>query len=110
MESNNNLIEYGKAPKHLWEFTEDDLKKATDEIYHKVRKRAWAGGSPVYYKIGKLFIAEYENGKKMVVESINGNRWKPENMMNKEIKNCLDQNKSFGIENNLHQKARKKLL
>ena len=69
---NENLVEYGTAKKDWWEFTEEDIKNAQDKIYKRVRERAWAVGSPVYYSVGQLVIAEYPGGKKMVVEKTDG--------------------------------------
>jgi hypothetical protein len=38
----------------------------------KIRDRAWAVGSPVYYGLSGLIIAEYQDGRKMIVEEVNG--------------------------------------
>lgn len=67
-----SLIQYGKAKKPVSEFTEEDFQKAADNIYWLVRKRAWAAGLPVYYSEGGKLVAEYESGRKMEVDVING--------------------------------------
>lgn len=67
-----NLIEYGEAKKPLSEFTEEDFQNAADNVYWFVRKRAWAAGSPVYYSEDGKIVAEYESGRKMEVDIING--------------------------------------
>jgi hypothetical protein len=72
METNNNFIEYGSALKNWWEFSESDIKMANEAIAKKVRERAWAVGSPVYYMLNGHIIAEYANGKKMIVEKKEG--------------------------------------
>ena len=48
-----------------------ELELFQEQFQKDVRQRAWANGSPVYYGIKGLIIAEYENGKKMVVEEVN---------------------------------------
>ena len=67
-----SLIEYGEAKKPLSEFTEEDFQNAAENVYWFVRKRAWAAGLPVYYGEGGKIVAEYESGRKMEVDIING--------------------------------------
>jgi len=68
----DRFIEYGKAKKPLSEFTEEDFKIVADNVYWRVRKRAWACGLPVYYGLDGRIVAEYAGGRKMEVEIING--------------------------------------
>ncbi len=69
---NAHLIEYGTAEKDWWQFTEEEMRAIGERVSKRVRERAWAVGSPVYYMIGHLIIAEYPGGKKMIVEKRDG--------------------------------------
>lgn len=64
----------GEAKKPFEELNEEELKEVQDSVLNDIRQRAWAAGSPVYYGLKGLVIAEYANGKRMVVETVNGER------------------------------------
>ncbi len=68
----NEFKYYGGAKKPFDELSPTELKESQLRIHNAVRKRAWAVGSPVYYGKNGLIIAEYESGKKMVIEEVNG--------------------------------------
>ena len=72
--SNNSegFIRYGEAKKPFDELNAEELKEVQDRVQKEIRQRAWSVSSPVYYSIKGVIIAEYEDGKKMVVEEVNG--------------------------------------
>jgi hypothetical protein len=68
----NQFIQYGHAKKPFEQLNAEELAEVNDRLDKKIRERAWAVGSPVYYGLKGLVIAEYQDGRKMVVEEING--------------------------------------
>ena len=62
----------GGAKKPFDQLTPLELEEVQRDFRNEVRQRAWSVGSPVYYGEKGLLIAEYESGKKMVVEEVNG--------------------------------------
>jgi hypothetical protein len=68
----SNLIQYGHAQKPFDQLSPIELAAANRRLQKKVRDRAWAVESPVYYGLSGYLIAEYGDGKKMIVEEING--------------------------------------
>ena len=68
----NNLVQYGHAQKPFDQLTSVELADVNNRLQKKIRERAWAVGSPIYYGEGSNIIAEYADGKKMIVEEING--------------------------------------
>jgi len=70
--NSSDFIQYGKAVKPFDQLSKGEMEESQLRIHNKVRERAWAVGSPVYYSINGLMIAEYEDGRKMVVEEMNG--------------------------------------
>ena len=68
----NNLIQYGHAKKPFDQLTSGELADVNKRLQKKIRDRAWAVGSPVYYGEAGYLIAEHADGKKMIVEEING--------------------------------------
>lgn len=68
----DHLIQYGHAKKPFDELNAEELAEVNARVDKKIRERAWAVGSPVYYGIGDLLIAEYSDGRKMVVEEVHG--------------------------------------
>jgi len=70
--NSEGFIRYGGAKKPFEELNASELAEVQAEFRKEVRERAWSVGSPVYYGLKGLVIAEYENGKKMVVEEVNG--------------------------------------
>lgn len=70
--NNENLIQYGRAKKPFYKLTPEELAEVHQRLAKEIRERAWAVGSPVYYEIGDLLIAEYWDGRKMIVEEVDG--------------------------------------
>jgi hypothetical protein len=68
----NHLTQYGHAQKPFDQLTISELADVNKRLQKKIRERAWAVGSPVYYGENGYLIAEYADGKKMIVEEING--------------------------------------
>jgi hypothetical protein len=68
----DNLVQYGSAKKPFTQLDSEELAEVNKELAQKIRKRAWAVGSPVYYSKDGLLIAEYESGKKMIIEEVDG--------------------------------------
>jgi hypothetical protein len=68
----SHLIQYGHAQKPFDQLNSNELAAVNQRLRKKVRDRAWAVGSPVYYGINGDLIAEYADGRKMVVEEIEG--------------------------------------
>lgn len=70
----DHLVQYGTAKKPFQDLTPEELAEVNVELDLKIRKPAWAVGSPVYYGENGFIIAEHESGKKMIVETVNGQR------------------------------------
>jgi hypothetical protein len=68
----SRLIQYGHAKKPFEQLNAEELAEVNNRLDKKIRERAWAVGSPVYYGLNGLVIAEYQDGRKMVVEEVNG--------------------------------------
>ena len=68
----NQFIQYGHAKKPFEQLNAEELAEVNNRLDKKIRERAWAVGSPVYYGLNGLVIAEYQDGRKMVVEEVNG--------------------------------------
>jgi hypothetical protein len=68
----NEFIQYGHAKKPFQQLNVEELAEVNGRLAKKIRERAWAVGSPVYYGVNGLVIAEYEDGRKMIVEEVNG--------------------------------------
>jgi hypothetical protein len=68
----NQFIQYGHAKKPFEQLNAEELAEVNKRLDKKIRERAWAVGSPVYYGVNGLVIAEYQDGSKMVVEEVNG--------------------------------------
>ena len=68
----SHLIQYGHAQKPFDQLNPNELADVNQRLHKKVRERAWAVGSPVYYGENGYLIAEYANGKKMIIEEIDG--------------------------------------
>lgn len=68
----NQFIQYGHAKKPFEQLNAEELAEVNKRLDKKIRERAWAVGSPVYYGVNGLVIAEYQDGRKMVVEEVNG--------------------------------------
>ena len=66
------LIQYGWAKKPFEELTGEELAEVNSRLDKEIRERAWAVGSPVYYGIGELLIAEYSDGRRMILEEVEG--------------------------------------
>jgi hypothetical protein len=67
-----HLVQYGRAQKPFDQLNQIELADANKRLHKKIRERAWAVGSPVYYGENGYLIAEYADGKKMIIEEING--------------------------------------
>jgi hypothetical protein len=70
--STNQFIQYGHAKKPFEQLNAEELAEMNKRLDKKIRDRAWAVGSPIYYGMNGLVIAEYEDGKKMIIEEVNG--------------------------------------
>jgi hypothetical protein len=68
----DQFIQYGHAKKPFEQLNTEELAEVNERLDKKIRERAWAVGSPVYYGINGLVIAEYQDGRKMIVEEENG--------------------------------------
>jgi hypothetical protein len=68
----NQLIQYGHAKKPFEQLNAEELAEVNERLDKKIRERAWAVGSPVYYGVKGLVIAEYQDGRKMIIEEVNG--------------------------------------
>lgn len=68
----DHLVQYGHAKKPFDQLNANELDEVNKRLDKKNRERAWAVGSPVYYGEKGYLIAEYADGKKMIVEEING--------------------------------------
>jgi hypothetical protein len=68
----NHLVQFGHARKPFDELNSIELADVNKRLHKKIRERAWAVGSPVYYGENGHLIAEYAGGKKMIIEEING--------------------------------------
>jgi len=68
----NHLIQYGHAKKPFDQLSSVELADVNKRLQKKIRDRAWAVGSPVYYGEGGFLIAEYADGRRMLVEEIDG--------------------------------------
>ena len=68
----NQFIQYGHAKKPFQELNAEELAEVNKRLDKKIRDRAWAVGSPVYYGVNGLVIAEYQDGRRMIVEEVNG--------------------------------------
>ncbi len=66
------FILYGHAKKPFNTLNPVELAEVNNRLDKKIRERAWAVGSPVYYGENGLLIAEYKDGKKMIIEDVNG--------------------------------------
>jgi hypothetical protein len=64
--------EQDNLSKPVPELTAEQLQQSFKKMGRKIRELAWAVGSPVYYAIGDLLIAEYEEGRRMIVEEVDG--------------------------------------
>ena len=67
-----HLVQFGHAQKPFDQLNSVELADVNKRLHKKIRDRAWAAGSPVYYEENGCFIAEYAGGKKMIIEEING--------------------------------------
>jgi signal recognition particle subunit SEC65 len=70
--STNQFIQYGHAQKPFEQLNAEELAEVNKRLDLKIRERAWAVGSPVYYGVNGLVIAEYHDGRKMIIEEVNG--------------------------------------
>jgi len=70
--SSKQLIQYGHAKKPFEQLNTEELAEVNKRLDIKIRERAWAVGSPVYYGVNGFIIAEYQDGRKMIVEEVNG--------------------------------------
>jgi hypothetical protein len=70
--NSTQLVQYGHAQKPFDQLTPIELAHVNERLQKKIRERAWAVGSPVFYGENGYVIAEYADGKKMIVEEING--------------------------------------
>lgn len=70
--STNQFIQYGHARKPFEQLNAEELAEVNQRLDIKIRERAWAVGSPVYYGVNDLVIAEYQDGRKMIIEVVNG--------------------------------------
>lgn len=68
----DHMVQYGHAQKPFEQLNAQELAEVNERLQKKIRERAWAVGSPVYFGIDDLVIAEYADGRKMVVEDVNG--------------------------------------
>ncbi len=68
----DHLVQYGHAKKPFEQLNPVELTEINERLDRKIRERAWAVGSPVYYGLNGFLIAEYKEGKKMIVEEIDG--------------------------------------
>lgn len=68
----NHLIQYGHAQKPFDQLSTIELADVNKRLQKKIRERAWAVGSPIFYGEEGYLIAEYADGKKMIVEEIDG--------------------------------------
>lgn len=68
----DHLVQYGHAKKPFDQLSATELAEVNKRLGKKIRERAWAVGSPIYYGLNGYLIAEYKGGKKMVVEEVNG--------------------------------------
>lgn len=68
----NQFIQYGHAKKPFEQLNAEELAVVNKRLNKKIRDRAWAVGSPVYYGVNGLIIAEYQDGRKMIVEKVEG--------------------------------------
>jgi len=68
----NHLVQFGHAQKPFDQLNSIELADVNSRLHKKIRERAWAAGSPVYYGENGYLIAEYAGGKKMILEEING--------------------------------------
>jgi hypothetical protein len=68
----DHLVQYGHAQKPFEQLNVRELAEVNSRLDKKIRERAWAAGSPVYYGENGYLIAEYEGGKRMIVEEVNG--------------------------------------
>jgi hypothetical protein len=68
----DQFIQYGHAKKPFQQLNADERAEVNNRLAKKIRERAWAVGSPVYYGVKGLVIAEYQDGRKMIVEEVNG--------------------------------------
>lgn len=66
------LIQYGHAKKPFDQLNAAELAEVNKRLDKKIRERAWAVGSPVYYGLHSYLIAEYKDGRKMILEEIDG--------------------------------------
>jgi len=55
----NHLIQYGHAKKPFDQLNSIELADVNKRLQKKIRDRAWAVGSPVYYGEAGYLIAEY---------------------------------------------------
>ncbi|HEY6902323.1 MAG TPA: hypothetical protein VI233_16820 [Puia sp.] len=68
----DSLVQYGHAKKPFEQLSPRELAEVSSRLDKKIRDRAWAAGSPVYYGENDYLIAEYADGRKMIIEEING--------------------------------------
>ncbi|MBS1662718.1 MAG: hypothetical protein JST68_16865 [Bacteroidetes bacterium] len=68
----DSLVQYGHAKKPFEQLNSKELAEVNSRLDKKIRERAWAVGSPVYYGLDDYLIAEYADGRKMIIEEVNG--------------------------------------
>ena len=64
------LVRYGGASKSSFEMNAEELKSAADSILRRAKEKAFYKGLPIYYANKNAIIAEYADGRKLIVKKI----------------------------------------
>ena len=62
------LLNYGRAKKSSFEMSSKELKDASTAIINRAKEKAFSKGLPVYSSKGAHLIAEYPDGRIVVIE------------------------------------------
>ncbi len=64
------LLRYGGAKKSTFDMDEEELAQVAATILRRVKEKAFFKGLPIYYAKDNMLIAEYVDGRKVVVKQL----------------------------------------
>jgi hypothetical protein len=64
------LLRYGGASKSSFEMTTEELEELAKSVLRRAKEKAFYRGLPIYYKDSGNIIAEFPDGRKQVIKSI----------------------------------------
>lgn len=64
------LVRYGGADKPLNEMSKAELETAAKSIVRRAKEKAFSKGLPIYYATDGNLVAEYADGRKVIVKKL----------------------------------------